>query len=303
MVLEVREARLLTACAREGTLTAAAQALNVSQPAASRTLALIEARLGGALFDRSGRRLILTPLGEAILPRATALAQQSADLIAQARAWRTGEAGVLTLGAGPAVAFHLLPGALAVYYQDGRRVRLRVQAGASEQLVEAVRSGALDMAVCDSEPAEADSALAVTALSGAGIAAAVRPGHPALSGAPLADFPFVSATPPARMRRPVWPWPSADANLVSDDYALLAQVCAVSDHVLVAPEPVLARLVAERILRLASAPFEGLVVRPGVITRAGAPDSAAREALRRALIGAAGGCAAAQAASVRRPRN
>lgn len=287
--MDVREARLLVACAGAGTLTAAAKALHVSQPAASRTLALIEARLGGALFDRTGRRLVLTPLGEAILPRAQGLVQQSADLIAQAQAWRTGEDGALTLGAGPAVAFHLLPAALAAYYGGGRRVRLRVQAGASEQLVEAVRGGALDMAVCDSEPAEGDSTLSVTALPGAGIAAAVRPGHPGLTGAPLADFPVASATPPARMRRASWPWPSAEANLVCDDYALLAQVCAVSDHVLVAPEPVLARLVSEGMLRLASAPFEGLVVRPGVMTRAGAPDSAAREALRLAMITAASG--------------
>lgn len=285
--MDVREARLLTACAGAGTITAAAQALNVSQPAASRTLAQIEARLGGAVFDRTGRRLVLTALGAAILPRAQALVQQSADLIAQARAWRSGEDGALTLGAGPAVTFHLLPAALAAYYGTGRQVRLRVQAGASDQLIDAVRSGMLDMAVCDSEPAEGDRALEITALPGVGIASAVRPGHPALAGAPLADFPVASATPPARMRRASWPWPSTEANLVSDDYALLAQVCAVSDHVLVAPEPVLARLVAQGTLCLASAPFDTLVVHPGVITRAGAPDSAARDALRRAVIHAA----------------
>ncbi|WBQ12059.1 LysR family transcriptional regulator [Hyphomonadaceae bacterium BL14] len=285
--MDVREARLLTACAGAGTITAAAQALNVSQPAASRTLAQIEARLGGAVFDRTGRRLVLTALGAAILPRAQALVQQSADLIAQARAWRSGEDGALTVGAGPAVAFYLLPAALAAYYGAGRQVRLRVQAGASDQLIDAVRSGLLDMAVCDSEPAEGDRALEITGLPGVAIASAVRPGHPALAGAPLADFPVASATPPARMRRASWPWPSTDANLVSDDYALLAQVCAVSDHVLVAPEPVLARLVAQGTLCLASAPFDRLVVHPGVITRAGAPDSAARDALRRAVIHAA----------------
>lgn len=287
--MEVREARLLAACARAGTLTAAAHALNVSQPAASRTLALIEARLGGAVFERTGRRLALTPLGEAILPRARALVQQSADLAAQARAWRTGEDGALTLGAGPAMAFQLLPMALAAYYRGGRRVRLRVQSGAADTLIDAVRAGALDMAVCDSEPAEGDPALDVTALPGAGVVAAVRPGHPALAGAPLGDFPFVSATPPARMRRPAWPWPSGEPSLVCDDYAVLARVCAASDHVLVAPEPVLARLAGEGMLSLASAPFDALIVRPGIVIRTGAPDSAARDALRHALISAAGG--------------
>lgn len=284
--MDVREARLVIACARAGTLTAAAQVLNVSQPAVSKTLAGLETRLGGRLFDRTGRRLALTPLGEALLPRAIALAQQSADLVAQARAWREGQAGALTLGAGPAVAFQLLPAALAAYYRGGRKVRLRVVPGASEHLIEQVRRGALDLAVCDSEPAEGDPTLAVTALAPAAIAPAVRPGHPALGGAPLSDFPVASATPPARMRNAhlSWPWSYGEADLICDDYAVLARVCAVSDYVLAAPRPVLSRLYRDGVLVPAGPAFDALVVTPGVIRRAGAPDNAARASLTRALV-------------------
>ncbi|MBL4544627.1 MAG: LysR family transcriptional regulator [Oceanicaulis sp.] len=67
-MLSLRTARLFLVAADAGTLTAAAERLHVSQPAASKALAQLETDLGGALFDRAGRKLILTALGEALLP-------------------------------------------------------------------------------------------------------------------------------------------------------------------------------------------------------------------------------------------
>ena len=54
--MELEQLRQLDAIARRGTMSAAARALHLSQPALSRSLARLEAELGQPLFDRLGRR-------------------------------------------------------------------------------------------------------------------------------------------------------------------------------------------------------------------------------------------------------
>ena len=60
--LRLRHLRCFLATARLESLSAAAEALHLSQPAASKTIKELEEILGVQLFDRSGRRLALTAL-------------------------------------------------------------------------------------------------------------------------------------------------------------------------------------------------------------------------------------------------
>lgn len=288
-MLSLRTARLFIACADHGTLTAAAGVLNVSQPAATKSLAQLEAALGGALFERSGRRLTLTALGEALLPRARALIQQARDLEAEAKRWRSGEDGMIRLGAGPAVAFSLLPDAVKRFYSSGSAARLTVRSGAAGELIERLRRGELDLVVADRGDDEADPGLATRALPDQSLAAAVRPGHRALVGGPLEDFRIATVTPPERLRQFPLGWNAGPPGIVCDDYGVLARACAVSDHVLIAPEPVMARILAEHALVPLSGEVSALVVRPALIWRADAPASAAREALCACFEGAGSG--------------
>ena len=57
--MDLDQLRQLDAIARQGTMSAAARALHLSQPALSRSLARLEVELGQPLFDRPGRRLVL----------------------------------------------------------------------------------------------------------------------------------------------------------------------------------------------------------------------------------------------------
>ena len=67
MTLEVRDIRLVQAVAEEGSLTKAGNVLFLTQSALSRQLADLERRLGVALFQRSGRRMVPTPAAERLL--------------------------------------------------------------------------------------------------------------------------------------------------------------------------------------------------------------------------------------------
>ncbi|WP_440958266.1 LysR family transcriptional regulator [Oceanicaulis sp. LC35] len=278
-MLSLRTARLFVTAADAGTLTAAAERLHVSQPAATKSLAQLEDSLGGALFERPGRKLVLTALGDALLPRARALIQQAEDLKLEAQRWRTGEDGVLSVGAGPSLTYRLLPEAVARFYRSGRTVQLTIRAGAADALVDDVRRGALDLVAADMGEAEHDPSLKIHPLPEEGVAALVRPGHPALQGAAPDLFPLATATPPDRLTREPLPWGAERPGLVCDDFTVLALACAASDHILAAPESVMDRLMAEHgLLALSNAP-QALRLRPALIYRANAPQSAARDQL------------------------
>lgn len=286
-MMDVRAARLFVAAAEAGTLTGAAARVAVSQPAASKLLAQTEARLGGALFLRVGRRLSLTPLGDALLPRARALAQTARDIETEARAWKSGESGAVVLGVGPSVAYRLLPDAAARFYGEGGRAALTIRAGPSAALIDALLQGDIDIVAADLGATEGVSGLRITALPEERIGAAVRPDHPALRGAPLSRFPSASATPPGRMQVQPAPFGARAPTLVCDDYSVLGRACAASDHILLASTGVLDRVGAEAgLVRLPLLAPEARV-RPGLVERAGAPASAARERLRRAFLAAA----------------
>lgn len=68
--MEMHQLRYFAAVVDEGTFTGAAQRLHVSQSGISTQVAKLEHELGQRLFDRSARRVRLTPAGEAVLPLA-----------------------------------------------------------------------------------------------------------------------------------------------------------------------------------------------------------------------------------------
>ncbi|WP_079193741.1 LysR substrate-binding domain-containing protein [Streptomyces sp. CB02923] len=86
MNVELRHLRALAAIGDEGTITGAAAALRVSQPALSRTLDQLERRLGTSLVERTTRRLRLTPAGQRLYEHAHRILAQLGDALAEAAA-------------------------------------------------------------------------------------------------------------------------------------------------------------------------------------------------------------------------
>lgn len=83
--LNLHHLRLFRAVARDGTLTGAARALNLSQSALSTQIRALEAALGHALFERRGRGLVLTEAGRIALDHAEAIFRTAEDLSATLR--------------------------------------------------------------------------------------------------------------------------------------------------------------------------------------------------------------------------
>ena len=116
--IRLRHLEVLLAIARHGNLTAAASALDITQPAMSQWLADIEAAAGARLFDR-GRRLRPTPFSAPVIGHAERVLQDVHRTLAEVQAIRSGGSGRVRIGAMPVAAATLVPAAV---------LRLRTQA-------------------------------------------------------------------------------------------------------------------------------------------------------------------------------
>ncbi|WP_198371330.1 LysR family transcriptional regulator [Roseomonas rosulenta] len=124
--MDLRHARTFVAVADLGTVSRAAERLHVAQPALSRQIAELERMLGVTLFDRVGRRLLLTGVGEQLLRDCRALLSCAAAVEDHARQLQGGEAGVLKLAASPQIIEGVLSAFLPRYAARYPAVELRL---------------------------------------------------------------------------------------------------------------------------------------------------------------------------------
>jgi DNA-binding transcriptional LysR family regulator len=144
--MELRQLGYVVAVAEQASFTRAAAQVHVAQPAISQQVAQLERELGERLFDRSERRIRLTPAGESFLPHArAALAAAAAgrDAVAVLHGVLAGQLTVGTIPSPPP----LLLDRLASFRNRHPRVRLQLRTGDPERLAAEVASGALDTAL------------------------------------------------------------------------------------------------------------------------------------------------------------
>src|SRR5690349_18478122 len=109
MYLASDELRPFVVLAEELHFGRASARLAVSQPALSKQIQRLEERVGGALFARTRRKVVLTEAGRVLLPAAERLLRESAAAFALAREAAQGRAGALRIGFGIATISELLP--------------------------------------------------------------------------------------------------------------------------------------------------------------------------------------------------
>jgi len=176
MAIEVRDLRLLSAIAEQGTITRAGNVLFLTQSALSRQLADLEKRLGVTLFQRHGRRMVLTPAGERLLDSGREILGAVARAEQEAReAAGTAEA-VLRFATECYTCYHWLPSTLIEYRKRFPLVEPRIVAGATRRPVQALLKGQLDVAVVSGRVR--DRRLSVTPLFADEFVAVVSADHP-----------------------------------------------------------------------------------------------------------------------------
>src|SRR5262245_42263102 len=124
--------------ARRQSVSRAADALFLSQPALTARLKGLEADLGAQLFVRGPRGMRLTDAGDAFLPYAVRALETLTDGRMQVNALERGGAGRLAIGAAPAVSTYVLPALLKRFSEGYPRVSVSVRTGHSEEILELV---------------------------------------------------------------------------------------------------------------------------------------------------------------------
>jgi DNA-binding transcriptional LysR family regulator len=124
--MDLRHARTFVAVAEVGTVSKAALRLHVAQPALSRQIANLERELGFQLFDRVGRRLMLTGEGEQLLDDCRHLLSSADSLRERARLLAGGETGTLKVAASPQFIEAVMAGFLHRYRERYPNVHVQV---------------------------------------------------------------------------------------------------------------------------------------------------------------------------------
>lgn len=158
----IRELKTLVAVARSGTFAAAGDTIGLTQAAVSAQMQRLQAELGCALFDRTGRSARLNKMGHQILGQAQELLSLY-DSLGSATAGAP--ATVVQIGAIASVQRSLLPDALAALHRQAPGCRTRVLPGLSMELLNMVDAGEIDMAALIRPPFSMQSDLRWTTLA------------------------------------------------------------------------------------------------------------------------------------------
>ncbi|MFI8618884.1 LysR family transcriptional regulator [Acidovorax sp. NPDC077693] len=193
-LIDVRAWRQFVAVAEELHFGRAAIRLHMTQPPLTQAIAQMERSLGVMLFDRTRRRVALTPAGEALLPDVRDFLERAQALPVRARAAAAGEVGRVRLAFVSTIGFERLP----EWVRDFRVLCPQV----SLELVEATGDvqralfsrGELDAGLMLHSPGFAPPELARLAVAQEPLVLAIPASHP-LALAPRLDLPEVLAEP------------------------------------------------------------------------------------------------------------
>ncbi len=145
--MQIHQLRYFCAVARTGSFTRAAQHEHLAQPSLSQQVRKLEDELGTRLFDRLGRTVRLTQMGEAFLPRAEAILRQVGAAKLEIQEMAGTEQGKLVIGAIPTIAPYFLPSCLASFARKFPRVQVSVVEEITNELLNRMQAGAIDLAL------------------------------------------------------------------------------------------------------------------------------------------------------------
>ena len=156
-------ARAFFTTAEFGSLSAAARALGLTQPTLSRQVAALEAELGTTLFERIGKRLVLTEAGLGLLEPARAMSAAAEDLALAAAGRSQDIGGRVTISASDAISAYLMPALVARIREKAPQITILIVAS---NAISDLRRREADIAIRHVQPTEPDLiARRVTGLS------------------------------------------------------------------------------------------------------------------------------------------
>ena len=146
-MLDVKRLRVLHEVARQGSFSAAADALSYTQSAISQQIAALERETGTTLVDRGARGIRMTDAGEALVRHADAILTRICDAEAELEAIAGLRGGRVRLASFATAGSTFVPHAIATFHEQYPEVEILLRESDPEESVPALKGGKLDIAI------------------------------------------------------------------------------------------------------------------------------------------------------------
>lgn len=289
MTLDLRQLRYFVTIAERGSFTAAAQTLHVAQSALSRHMQLLEDKLGGPLFDRGPRGVVVSESGKLLLRRARFILDEVESTRLEVLA-RNGELrGAVRLIVPPSISPLLYAPLVDRFHRQHPKVTLHLSEGLGTAVLERLTAGSIDLAIV-ADQAE-DEFIEVTPLVRESMVLVGRIGDPVLAGptvslATVFELPLILASAPSwgyRLHKQLGqPTPPLRVRLHVDSIVPLKQIIAKGWGYGALPSSVMSPADAD--LGLASVPIDGFLASRSLVMSRARPISRAVQEVRLAII-------------------
>jgi DNA-binding transcriptional LysR family regulator len=200
MKLDERHLVQLAAVAQAGGVTEGAALLGMSQPAVSRTLSMLEKRVGEPLFLKGRRPLQPTPLGRALADHGRIMLSASRKASEVVDSFRQGSTGLVRIGGTPFFMDALIAAMIAEFHINSPDVRVEQSYGYLPELRAAINADRIDLAISPVDVLDEGSGMRFQELLPGRNVVACRPTHPLLvrrklRASELFDFPWIAPPP------------------------------------------------------------------------------------------------------------
>lgn len=194
--MELRHLRYFVAVAEELNFTRAADRLHIAQPPLSQQIRQFEEEIGARLLDRTRRRVVLTPAGQAVLAEARNTLAQANRIPAVAHRAEQGPGGTLRVGFSSAAAHTVLPRVVRSIRSKAPEVKLQLREMSTEHQIANLCEASIDIGFVRLPLEGLPASLVVESIFREPLILAIPRGHALLrsrhiSTAVLAKAPFI----------------------------------------------------------------------------------------------------------------
>lgn len=234
-MIDSRLLRHVLAVADAGSFSRAADALGISQPALSRSIAGLEQQFDLRLFDRGPRSVLPTAAGRVFIQEARSILAQSRALEQQLLQLRTTEFGQVAIGCGAGIAATVLPTLLQRVVRERPHLNVNVLVQSAESLLQALYDEQLDFFAVVETLVSNDERLEIRTVGKLDAGLFVRPAHPLANrkDIPIEEiktYPILSGGTPSRLR--VSASSIVPPTVICDNYHILATLASNTDAIL-----------------------------------------------------------------------
>jgi DNA-binding transcriptional LysR family regulator len=240
--VDIRSLQQVIAIRKHGSFARAADALGVSQPNLSRSVARLEDELKLKLFDRTAKGSALTPIGELIVERADAVISETRDLARDAALLAGGETGIVRIGCTTALTMPLVLPLVQRIVERHPGLRVHAEAAASARLLPLLEARELDVVFTGQAPADPSaSAYVVELILETPAIFVASPSHPLanerdISIPRLAEFKSGGSQSPGSSNARLLGFENGNlSTYTASHYELLLPLVLSGDTVLLAP--------------------------------------------------------------------